>query len=161
MVFGRFMHDHHFLLRLEFLSAFDMLDLVQAVSDQICRDVGLDDDSVHWVGVAIRESVINAIKHGNLNDRTKHVFVEFAGSSNQPQAGLTVRVRDQGTGFDPGILADPLAPENLLKPSGRGIFLIRSFMDDVQLRRVPEGGMEISMTKRVRSTRTPGNQVNA
>ena len=58
-------------------------------------------------------------------------------------------MRDQGEGFDPGILVDPLAPENLLKSSGRGIFLIRNFMDDVQLERAPEGGMEIRMLKRV------------
>ena len=60
-----------------------------------------------------------------------------------------IRVRDQGEGFDPEAIADPLAPENLLKASGRGIFLIRSFMDDVQLQRAPEGGMEIRMTKRL------------
>ena len=58
-------------------------------------------------------------------------------------------MRDQGEGFDPENIADPLAPENLLKGSGRGIFLIRSFMDDVQLSRIPEGGMEIRMVKRV------------
>jgi serine/threonine-protein kinase RsbW len=154
------MATRHFL-RLEFGSAFDMLDLVQGVSDQMCREVGLDDEAVHWVGVAIRESVINAIKHGNLNDAAKHVFVEFDGSSRNDTAELTVRVRDQGQGFDPGILADPLAPENLLKPSGRGIFLIRSFMDDVQLRRPPEGGMEIMMTKRVRSADAPETPVKA
>ena len=62
---------------------------------------------------------------------------------------LTIRVRDQGEGFDPETVANPLDPENLLKSSGRGIFLIRSFMDDMQLRRAPEGGMEIRMIKRV------------
>jgi serine/threonine-protein kinase RsbW len=133
-------------VRLEFSSAFEMLDFVQLVSDRIGHDVGLDDDAVHWVGVAIRESVINAIKHGNRNDSSKHVFVEFEGDVHEPE--LLIRVRDQGTGFDPTTLADPLAPENLLKASGRGIFLIRNFMDDVQLQRAPEGGMEIRMIKR-------------
>jgi serine/threonine-protein kinase RsbW len=136
-------------LRLEFTSAFEMLDLVQVVSDHVGRDVGLDDDSVHWVGVAIRESVINAIKHGNQNDAGKRVFVDFETGSDSGAAELYIRVRDQGLGFDPAHLADPLAPENLLKASGRGIFLIRSFMDDVILQRAPEGGMEIRMTKRV------------
>lgn len=126
-----------------------MLDLVQVVSDHLGRDIGLDDEAVHWVGVAIRESVINAIKHGNQNDAAKHVFVEFETSTNDTAAELTIRVRDQGPGFDPEDIADPLAPENLLKSSGRGIFLIRSFMDDVTLQRAPEGGMEIRMTKRV------------
>ena len=68
----------HHIIRLEFTSAFEMLDFVQVVSDHLARSVGLDEDSLHWVSVAIRESVINAIKHGNKSDAAKHVFVEFA-----------------------------------------------------------------------------------
>jgi serine/threonine-protein kinase RsbW len=99
------------------------------------------------VGVAVRESVINAIKHGNRNDASKHVHVDFETSANGvPQ--ISIRVRDEGEGFDPSEIADPLAPENLLKASGRGIFLIRNFMDHVLVQRAPEGGMEIRMTKR-------------
>jgi serine/threonine-protein kinase RsbW len=138
----------HHIVRLEFTSAFDMLDFVQVVSDHMSRDVGLDEDSMHWVGVAIRESVINAIKHGNRNDASKHVFVEFE-TAKAAVPELLIRVRDQGEGFDPETVANPLEPENLLKSSGRGIFLIRNFMDDVQLQRAPEGGMEIRMRKRV------------
>jgi serine/threonine-protein kinase RsbW len=141
----------HHIVRLEFSSAFEMLDFVQVVSDHVSRSVGLDDDASHWVGVAIRESVINAIKHGNRNDASKRVFVEFeTDRSESPE--LLIRVRDQGEGFDPETLADPLAPENVLKSSGRGIFLIRNFMDDVQLHRSPEGGMEIRMVKRVQTS---------
>ncbi len=139
----------HHVVRLEFTSAFEMLDFVQVVSDHIGRNIGLDEDAVHWVGVAVRESVINAIKHGNRNDATKRVFVEFSTGGAPPTPELSIRVRDEGEGFDPAQLADPLAPENLLKSSGRGIFLIRSFMDDVTLQRAPQGGMEIRMTKRV------------
>jgi serine/threonine-protein kinase RsbW len=124
-----------------------MLDFVQLVSDHFGRHLGLDEESVHWVGVALRESVINAIRHGNHNDTSKHVFVEFDAVVHAVPE-LVIRVRDEGSGFDPGILADCLAPENLLKSSGRGIFLIRSFMDDVHLQRSAEGGMEIRMTKR-------------
>jgi len=136
------------VLRLEFTSAFEMLDFVQVVSDYMSRETGLDDDSTHWVGVAVRECVINAIKHGNQNDGAKRVFMEFSSRRPVDVAELTIAVRDQGDGFDPDALADPLAPENLLKASGRGIFLIRNFMDDVQLRRAPQGGMEVRMTKR-------------
>lgn len=143
--------NHPMSVRLEFSSAFEMLDFVQVVSDHIGRDVGLDEDAIHWVGVALRESVINAIKHGNQNDSSKHVFVEFE-APERPVAELCIRVRDQGAGFDPESIADPLAPENLLKGSGRGIFLIRRFMDDVQLQRAPEGGMEIRMTKRAHAS---------
>lgn len=136
------------IIRLEFTSAFEMLDFVQVVSDHLARSVGLDEDAMHWVGVAVRESVINAIKHGNRHDASKRVFVEF-GTSMGDVPELSIRVRDQGEGFDPEQVANPLDPENLLKSSGRGIFLIRNFMDDVQLRRAPEGGMEIHMLKRV------------
>jgi serine/threonine-protein kinase RsbW len=139
----------HQVVRLEFTSAFEMLDFVHVVSDHVARSVGLDEDSRHWVCVAIRESVINAIKHGNRNDTSKHVFVEFETASHVEAPKLMIRVRDEGEGFDPETIADPRAPENLLKSGGRGIFLIRSFMDDVTVQRAPEGGMEIRMTKRL------------
>ena len=141
-------HDSH-IVRLEFTSAFEMLDFVQVVSDHLARGVGLDEDALHWVSVAIRESVINAIKHGNRSDTAKHVFVEFETATHADVPELAIRVRDQGEGFDPETVANPLDPENLLKSSGRGIFLIRNFMDDVRLQRAPEGGMEIRMVKRV------------
>ena len=155
------MINGHQVVRLEFTSAFEMLDFVQVVSDHVTRTVGLDEETQHWIGVAIRESVINAIKHGNRHDTSKHVFVEFA-TENRPDAfELLIRVRDQGEGFDPSEIADPLAPENLLKSSGRGIFLIRSFMDDVQLGLAPEGGMEIRMMKRVERHGSTGGAVQA
>ncbi len=136
-------------VRLDFRSTFEMLDFVQVVSDHVGRMVGLDDDALHWVGVAVRESVINAIKHGNGNDAGKRVHVEFTPlETASPPQGIVIRVRDEGPGFDPSTLPDPLAPENLLKASGRGIFLIRSFMDEMVLQRAPEGGMEVVMVKR-------------
>jgi serine/threonine-protein kinase RsbW len=116
------------------------------VSDHLCKRIGFDEDAVHWVGVAVRESVINAIKHGNQNDERKMVHVEFASSAS---AELVIAVRDEGEGFDPESIADPLAPENMLKSSGRGIFLMRNFMDDVSLRRIPDGGMEVRMVKKL------------
>jgi serine/threonine-protein kinase RsbW len=139
----------HHIVRLEFTSAFEMLDFVQVVSDHVCHSIGMDEDASHWISVAIRESVINAIKHGNRNDASKRVFVEFETAAPEAVPELAIRVRDQGAGFEPEEVADPLAPENLLKSSGRGIFLIRNFMDDVRLQRAPEGGMEIRMLKRV------------
>ena len=150
----------HRIVRLEFTSAFEMLDFVQVVSDHMARSVGLDEDSLHWVGVAIRESVINAIKHGNRYDETKRVFLEFEITTTDVPA-LAIRVRDQGEGFDPGLVADPLAPENLLKSSGRGIFLIRNFMDDVRLQRAPEGGMEIRMLKKVQPADATDGSIKA
>ena len=136
-------------VRLDFRSSLDMLDFVQMVSDHIGRMAGFDDDSLHWVGVAVRESVINAIKHGNCNDAHKRVHVEFNAADDRGATVVTIRVRDEGCGFDPGDLPDPLAPENLLKTSGRGIFLMRSFMDEMSFERAAQGGMEVRMVKRV------------
>lgn len=145
------MHSAH-TIRLEFASVFEMVDVVQVVSDHVGRMVGLDDDGLHWLGVAVRESVINAIKHGNSNDARKHVHVEVAPLEAESPHGVWIRVRDEGPGFDPSCLPDPLAPENLLKTSGRGIFLIRSFMDEMHVRRAAEGGMEVVMVKRAPAT---------
>ena len=136
-------------IRLEFPSHYDMLDFVQLLSDHMAEVGGLDEDAMHWVGVAVRESVINAIKHGNADDETKRVVVEFRFEPISEPNELIVRVVDQGQGFDAVEIADPLALENLLKSSGRGIFFMRSFMDDLQLRRAPEGGTEVWMVKKL------------
>jgi serine/threonine-protein kinase RsbW len=152
-------HGHS--VRLDFHSTFEMLDFVQVVSDQIARLAGLDEDARHWVNVAVRESVINAIKHGNGHDESKRVHVEFTPlHTDAPAEGIQIRVRDEGPGFDPSTLPDPLAPENLLKSSGRGIFLIRSFMDEMVLQRAAEGGMEVLMVKRVNPVPDTGFDVS-
>jgi serine/threonine-protein kinase RsbW len=140
-------------VRLDFHSAFDMLDFVQVVADHFCRMSGLDEEALHWVGVAVRESVVNAIKHGNREDEQKRVHVEFTVLDGETPPGVVIRVRDEGPGFDPETIPDPLAPENVLKSSGRGIFLIRNFMDELELTRAPEGGMQMVMVKR--ATKAP------
>lgn len=138
-------------VKLQIHSNFDMLDFVQVVSDRMGRMAGMDEETIHWIGVAVRESVINAIKHGNRENFHKLVTVEFSFSPPANPGELVVRVLDQGEGFEPEEIADPLAPENLLKSSGRGIFFMRSFMDDVSLRRAAEGGMEVRMVKKLSS----------
>jgi serine/threonine-protein kinase RsbW len=138
-------------VRLQVPSNFDTLDFVQMVCDRMANLGGLDEDAVHWIGVAVRESVINAIKHGNREHPEKLVTVEFTFAPLADPSELVVRVIDQGEGFEPEEIADPLAPENLLKASGRGIFFMRSFMDDVTLRRGSEGGMEVRMVKKLAS----------
>jgi len=143
------MTDNRSLVRLKIHSVFEMLDLVQLVSDRMGQMAGLDEDAVHWVGVAVRESVINAIKHGNRQDSGKSVTIEFAFVPAATPTELIVRVIDEGEGFEPDLIADPLAPENLLKSSGRGIFFMRSFMDDVSVHKIPEGGMEVRMVKKL------------
>ncbi|MFI5233952.1 MAG: ATP-binding protein [Gemmatimonadales bacterium] len=137
------------LVRLQIPSLFDMVDLVQVLSDRMGQLAAFDEDQVHWIGVAVRESVINAIKHGNREDPTKPVLIEFAFSPEDRPTELVVRVTDRGEGFEPQAVADPLAPENMLKSSGRGIFFMRNFMDDVRLSRAPDGGMEVRMVKKL------------
>jgi serine/threonine-protein kinase RsbW len=136
-------------VRIDFHSSLGMLDFVQMISEYIARTVGLDDDSVHWVTVAVRESVVNAIKHGNDNDVRKRVHVEFTPLQDREGSGIAIVVRDEGRGFDPTTLPDCVAPENLLKSSGRGIFLIRTFMDEMTFERTERGGMQVRMVKRV------------
>jgi serine/threonine-protein kinase RsbW len=143
------MTDNRSLVRLKIHSVFEMLDLVQLVSDRMGQMAGLDEDAVHWVGVAVRESVINAIKHGNRLDEAKSVTIEFSFVPAATPTELVVRVMDEGEGFQADTIADPLAPENLLKSSGRGIFFMRSFMDDVSLHKVPGGGTEVRMMKKL------------
>jgi len=135
-------------VRVDFHSSLEMLDLIQLVSDHIGRRAGLDEEALHWVGVALRESVINAIKHGNCSDVRKRVHVEFTVLQGDEVPGVAIRVRDEGCGFDPSTIADPLAQENLLKSTGRGILMMRSFMDEMTFQRTEEGGMEVRMLKR-------------
>jgi serine/threonine-protein kinase RsbW len=137
-------------VHLEIHSTIEALDLVQAVTEHIARRLGFDDESLHWTAMAVRESVVNAITHGNRSDPSKIVFINYAVSPESEPADFIVTVRDQGPGFDPETVKDPLTPENMLSASGRGVFLIRQFMDDVSMDRAPQGGMEVRMTKRIR-----------
>jgi len=114
-------------VKLDIASRFDLLDTVQTVLGHCATLLGFDEEAIHYLSVAVRESVVNAIKHGNRLDESKRVVVDF---QLRPDT-ITVEVRDQGEGFDPDSVPNPLAPENLLKAYGRGIFFMRSFMDDV------------------------------
>jgi serine/threonine-protein kinase RsbW len=135
-------------IHVEFPSLIEMLDLVQAIVERLGQMLRVDDDSQHWVEVAVREAVINAIRHGNHHDPSKTVELDFTMVPAEEPTELRVRVRDHGHGFDPATLADPLARENLLKASGRGIFFMRSFMDEVRIEPAQGGGMTVFMRKR-------------
>jgi serine/threonine-protein kinase RsbW len=132
-------------VRMEITSRFEMLDLVQTVLAHLTALVGFDEDSSHYVSVAVRESVVNAIKHGNQGDEAKRVSLEFF----MHPGALEVRVQDEGAGFDPKIIPDPLAAENLLKAGGRGIFFMRSFMDEVSYAFPARGGTVVRMVKKL------------
>ena len=140
--------DGH-LVRLQLPSSFELLDLVQVLSDRFSSMAGLDEDAAHWVSVSVRESVINAIKHGNKEASDKRVTVAFTLAPRSTPTEFVIEVLDEGEGFDPDEVADPLDPANVLKSSGRGIFFMRSFMDDVSIARRPEGGMAVRMSKKL------------
>jgi len=125
------------------------------VADEITRRVsttaGFDEDDQQKIEMAVHESVINAIFHGNKNDETKRVFLRFQIHPDR----LEIHIRDQGAGFNVDTVADPLANENLLKVSGRGIFLIRAFMDDLRVDVRPGKGTEVTMTKKLNANLKP------
>ena len=124
-------------------SRFENIELVQVIAEHLCENAGLDEDGSHWIGMAVREAVANAIKHGNKLDVRKKVNATFDLQGTE----LAITISDEGEGFDPTKVSDPLNPQNLLKTSGRGIFYMRTFMDRVQYQFHPGGGTSLVMTK--------------
>lgn len=132
-------------VKLDIASRFEMLDIAQNVLTQLCKVAGFEDEVSHYMAVAVRESVVNAIKHGNGQDESKRVEILFT----LGDGSLEVQVKDQGEGFEPDEIPDPLAPENLLKAYGRGIFFMKQFMDEVTYSFPKKGGTVVRMLKRV------------
>ncbi|HEU5239704.1 MAG TPA: ATP-binding protein [Pyrinomonadaceae bacterium] len=118
-------------------------DAAAAVTDFI-RNCGVSEEAAFGVEMAVREAVTNAMVHGNHEDESKLVEVIFNCHANE----LEVEIWDQGEGFDPATVPDPTNAENLLKTSGRGIFLMRTFMDQIEWVNRPEGGTMVRMSKR-------------
>jgi serine/threonine-protein kinase RsbW len=131
-------------------SSIESVDAVERTAESFAQRAGFDPDTVPNIVMAVREAAINAVLHGNAYNPEKHITVSFETNSD----GLTVRICDQGVGFDFSSLPDPLAPENLLRGSGRGIFLIRAFMDEVHFRQL-HPGTELTLIKH----RAPANPV--
>jgi len=118
-------------------------DAAAAAAD-FSRTCGLAEDAAFGIDMAVREAITNAIVHGNKEDDTKQVEVNL----NCSQRAVEIEVTDQGEGFDPTSVPDPTTDENLLKTSGRGNFLIRNFMDEVEWLKRSEGGTTVRMIKR-------------
>jgi serine/threonine-protein kinase RsbW len=122
------------------------LESVDKAEELVIREaakVGFEDDDQHQIGMAVREVVVNAVVHGNRYNQNKHVHLEVQ----RAEGSLTVFVGDEGSGFDLTSLPDPLAPENLLNQSGRGLLLVRAFMDDFDLHARSGGGTEVKLVK--------------
>jgi len=124
-------------------SRFENIELVQVIAEHLCENAGVDEDGSHWIGMAVREAVANAIKHGNKLDVHKKVFATFELQGFE----LEITILDEGAGFDPEKVSDPLNPQNLMKTSGRGIFYMKTFMDQVSYSFHPRGGTSLVMTK--------------
>jgi serine/threonine-protein kinase RsbW len=105
--------------------------------------LGLEEDEQHQIGMAVRECTVNAVVHGNRYNKNKRVHLQIDRSDKE----LAVLIGDEGEGFDLNSLPDPLAPENLLRQSGRGLMLARAFMDEFDLHPRPGGGTEVRLVK--------------
>lgn len=125
-------------------SRLESVDEAASAADDFARSVGLDDEFIYAVDLAVRESVANAVKHGNKFDESKDVDLTFADSGDL----FEVTVRDHGSGFNVEEIPDPTDPENLLKSNGRGILFMNSFMDTVEWSNADDGGLVVKMTKR-------------
>ncbi len=127
----------------ELASSLDSVDWAEAHVTALAKDLGFDEDSCHEIGIAVREAMVNAVVHGNhySADKKVHLNLEVGDDA------LAMTIDDQGTGLDLATLPDPLAEENLLRPSGRGLLIVRAFMDDFTVERRAEGGTRLRLVK--------------
>jgi serine/threonine-protein kinase RsbW len=115
---------------------------VEEAADKLALEAGLDEDERFRIAMAVREAAVNAVLHGNEYDPAKQISASFENTGK----ALVFTIADQGKGLIPENVPDPLAPENLLRGTGRGIFLIRSFMDEVHFRQL-HPGTELTLVK--------------
>jgi len=125
-------------------SRIESVDEAALKADDFAKKTGLGDDFISSIDLAVRESVANAVKHGNKFDESKSVEIKLAKTTE----GFEMTVRDFGSGFDVEEIPDPTNPENLLKASGRGILFMRAFMDVVEWSAAADGGTVVHMVKR-------------
>jgi serine/threonine-protein kinase RsbW len=129
-------------------SRLEALDAVHHLVERAAKEFNLAEDIAYWIELSVSESMINAIRHGNKSDPTKEASLRISSDGET----IEIIVEDEGKGFKLEDLADPRNAENLLKPSGRGILIIRSFMDTVNLSTREGGGSRLQMIKKL-----PGN----
>ena len=136
-------------------SRFENIDLVDAVMEAAMRHFGFDEETVERLGLAIREAVANGVRHGNRQEPAKKVELNC---ELKPDV-MELRITDEGSGFDVDAIPDPLASDNLFNPSGRGILLMRAFMDEVDFEFDNNGGTQVTLKKRLPSSPSdPGSE---
>jgi len=126
-------------------STLESVDKAERAALDLARESGFGEEDLDRIGMSVRECMVNAVVHGNRYNSHKKVHLSL---SRTPER-FTVRVADQGEGFNPDELPDPLAGDNLLRHSGRGIFLMKAFMDDLQVRSLGPAGTEVTLVKNV------------
>jgi len=131
-------------IELSLPSRIESVDESAIFAEKVARDWGYGDDFISSIDLAVRESVANAVKHGNKFSEEKQVEVAFSDT----QKGFEMTVRDFGEGFSVDEIPDPTDPENLLKVTGRGILFMRSFMDEVEWTNNSDGGTTVKMVKK-------------
>ena len=124
-------------------SVLDSVQAVEETAEAYAREAGFDDDTVLDIAMVSREAAVNAVLHGNKKDPAKHVTATFE----LTDEALKITVADEGAGLDPDKIPDPLAEENVMRTSGRGVFLMRAYMDEVHFRQLTPG-TEITLVKR-------------
>lgn len=129
-------------------SRFENIEVAERALLDLCEQAGCGGEDEYWLVTALREAVANAVRHGNNEDPNRKVVVRFR----IDYRAVQIRVVDEGTGFDPESVPDPTAPENLLRPSGRGIFYMRQFMSRVEFNRSTTGGTEVLMIRQLQPT---------
>lgn len=130
--------------QLKLPSRLESIEQAAITAERFARGLGFSDDFIFAIDLAVRESVTNAVKHGNKFDEKKFVEISMSGSAEI----FEVTVRDFGNGFAVENVPDPTDPENLLKVCGRGILFMRSFMDEVEWSNPEGGGMLVKMFKK-------------
>jgi len=130
---------------LRFASRIEAVAEAAAAVSEFMNRVGISEDVAFGIDMAVREAVTNAVLHGNKLDSAKIAEVDLKKS---PE-GLEISVRDQGPGFNPDDVADPTKEENIMRTSGRGIFFMRNFMDQVDWSVNPGGGTTVRMIKKL------------
>ena len=136
-------------------STLETVDSAEQAAGKVATEAGFDEDEVMRISMAVREAAVNAVLHGNAYDPGKKVSLVLERTA----LDLIITIRDQGKRLDMIKIPDPLAPENLLKTSGRGIFLIRSFMDEVQIH-PSQTGTEIKLIKHVHGPSEGGKEAS-
>jgi serine/threonine-protein kinase RsbW len=133
------------ILDQDYPSTLESVDVVETDISKAASDAGFGEDDQHGIGMAVRECTVNAVVHGNRYNKNKHVHVNVTKS----ESDFTIRITDQGEGFETEHVPDPLDESNILRHSGRGLYLMKAFMDDVQVKKVSPSGTEVTLSKKL------------